>query len=173
MSRRFYTLDVFTESPLAGNPLAVVLDADDLSEERMQAIAREFNLAETVFVCQPRDPVNTARIRIFTVATELPFAGHPTVGSAVLLASLHAPEMMRSSGGVRIALEEKAGLVPCDVVQLKSGARRGRSSPPRSFRSGGPSRAMPRSSPAPSVLMQQRWDLTGMRCRSGIPASAM
>jgi trans-2,3-dihydro-3-hydroxyanthranilate isomerase len=124
MSRRYYTLDVFTETPLAGNPLAVVLDADDLSGAQMQAIAREFNLAETVFVCMPRDPVNTARIRIFTIGAELPFAGHPIVGTAILLARLNAPEMMRSSGGVRIALEEMAGLVPCDVSQRANGVAR-------------------------------------------------
>ena len=63
MRRRFSTLDVFTDTPLAGNPLAVVLDSDGLDGERMQAIAREFNLSETVFVMPPRDPINTARIR--------------------------------------------------------------------------------------------------------------
>jgi trans-2,3-dihydro-3-hydroxyanthranilate isomerase len=124
MSHRFYTLDVFTEKPLAGNPLAVVLDADDLSGDQMQAIAREFNLAETVFVLTPRDPVNTARIRIFTVGTELPFAGHPTVGAAVLLAKIHAPDMARGAGGIRIALEEKVGLVGCDVRSAAEGAMR-------------------------------------------------
>jgi trans-2,3-dihydro-3-hydroxyanthranilate isomerase len=86
LARRFYTLDVFTETALAGNPLAVVLDAAGLDDARMQAIAAEFNLSETVFVFEPRDPVNTARVRIFTPTRELPFAGHPTVGAAALLA---------------------------------------------------------------------------------------
>jgi trans-2,3-dihydro-3-hydroxyanthranilate isomerase len=121
VSHRYFTLDVFTSTPLAGNPLAVVLDADDLSSDAMLAIAGEFNLSETVFVCTPRDPVNTARIRIFCVTHEMPFAGHPTVGSAVLIATLRAPAMLNASGGLRIVLEEEAGLVPCDVRRLQSG----------------------------------------------------
>lgn len=84
MTRRYFILDVFTEVAFAGNPLAVVLDGDGLDDVAMQAIAREFNLSETVFVREPRDPVNTAAIRIFTPASELPFAGHPTVGTAAL-----------------------------------------------------------------------------------------
>src|SRR3954462_13417389 len=86
MRRRFATLDVFTRQPLAGNPLAVVFEAEGLDDERMQAIAREFNLSETVFVLPPDDSRQRARLRIFTPARELPFAGHPTVGTAVLLA---------------------------------------------------------------------------------------
>src|ERR1051326_3937051 len=88
MARRFCTLDVFTRTRFAGNPLAVVLEADGLDAARMQRIAREFNLSETVFVFPPEDPAHRARLRIFTPAAELPFAGHPTVGPAVLLASL-------------------------------------------------------------------------------------
>ncbi|MDE2018064.1 MAG: PhzF family phenazine biosynthesis protein [Hyphomicrobiales bacterium] len=114
MRRAFHTLDVFTTERFAGNPLAVVLDAQGLDGAAMQRIAREFNLAETVFVLEPRDPVNTARLRIFTPTRELPFAGHPTVGAAALIAQLRAPEMLRS-GGLRIALEEEVGLVGCDV----------------------------------------------------------
>ena len=79
MARRFHTLDVFTETALAGNPLAVVLDAEGLDDTCMQAIAAEFNVSETVFVFEPRDAVNSARVRIFTPKRELPFAGHPTV----------------------------------------------------------------------------------------------
>ena len=81
MPRHFYTLDVFTDRALAGNPLAVVLDAQGLTDVAMQAIAREFNLAETVFVLPPQDPHQRAKLRIFTPARELPFAGHPTVGA--------------------------------------------------------------------------------------------
>ncbi|MGL4241793.1 MAG: PhzF family phenazine biosynthesis protein [Beijerinckiaceae bacterium] len=114
MSRRFHTLDVFTGTKFAGNPLAVVHDSDGLDTAAMQAIAKEFNLAETVFVLPPDDPVNTAKIRIFTPGVELPFAGHPTVGAGVILATLHAPEHM-SGAGVVIAIEEKIGLVRCDV----------------------------------------------------------
>jgi trans-2,3-dihydro-3-hydroxyanthranilate isomerase len=107
MPRRFYTLDVFTDTPLAGNPLAVVLDSEGLDGARMQAIAREFNLAETVFVAPPADTRHRASLRIFTPGRELPFAGHPTVGTAALLALL-------DGGNDQIfGLEEKAGIVPC------------------------------------------------------------
>jgi trans-2,3-dihydro-3-hydroxyanthranilate isomerase len=118
LKRRFFTLDVFTNTPFAGNPLAVVLDSEGLDTTAMQRIAAEFNLSETVFVLPPRDPVNTAALRIFTVSVELPFAGHPTVGSAVLLAQLRAPEMLKGAGGLRIVLEEQGGNVPCDVRSI-------------------------------------------------------
>ena len=109
MRRRFVTLDVFTSRRLTGNPLAVVLDPDGLDTAAMQAIAREFNLSETVFVLPPDAPAHRAKLRIFTPARELPFAGHPTVGTAVLLARL--------DGGVtgEIVLEEAIGPVRCDV----------------------------------------------------------
>jgi trans-2,3-dihydro-3-hydroxyanthranilate isomerase len=122
--RRFHTLDVFTDHALAGNPLAVVHDSQGLDTARMQAITREFNLSETVFVLPPDDPVNTAKIRIFTPGSELPFAGHPTVGTAVLLAQLRAPEMVNRSGIV-IALEEKIGLVKVEVSKRPDRAARG------------------------------------------------
>ena len=90
MSRyRFHTLDVFTDTPFGGNPLAVVLDADGLGSERMQTIAGEFNLSETVFVLNPQKAgCNRRKLRIFTPQAELPFAGHPTVGTSYLLARL-------------------------------------------------------------------------------------
>ena len=88
MRRRFVTLDVFTDRPFAGNPLAVVLEAERLDDAAMQAIAREFNLSETVFVLPATDARHRARLRIFTPARELPFAGHPTVGTAVLLGQI-------------------------------------------------------------------------------------
>jgi len=119
MRRAFHTLDVFTETPLAGNPLAVVLDSQGLDDARMQSIAREFNLAETVFVSEPKNPVNTAAVRIFTPVRELPFAGHPTVGTAVLLAHLRAPELLKSED-LRIVLEEKVGDVVC-VARHRAG----------------------------------------------------
>ena len=121
MRRQFYTLDVFTDVALAGNPLAVVLDSEGLDDARMQAIAREFNLAETVFVKEPRNPVNTARLRIFTPARELPFAGHPTVGTAVLLAHLRAPELLARED-LRIVLEEQVGDVVCVARHRKGKA---------------------------------------------------
>jgi trans-2,3-dihydro-3-hydroxyanthranilate isomerase len=112
MRRAYCLLDVFTDTPLAGNPLAVVLDADGFDDARMQAIAREFNLPETVFVFPPRDPVNTAALRIFTPGRELPFAGHPTVGAAALVAHLRAPQMLAAQD-LRLVLEEQVGDVVC------------------------------------------------------------
>lgn len=85
MKLPYYLLDVFTRDRLSGNPLAVVLKADELSGARMQSIAREFNLSETVFVLAPQNERHNARLRIFSPVTEMPFAGHPTVGATVLL----------------------------------------------------------------------------------------
>jgi trans-2,3-dihydro-3-hydroxyanthranilate isomerase len=115
MNRRFITLDVFTSERFAGNPLAVVLDAEGLDDARMQTIAKEFNLSETVFVFTPKNPHQRADIRIFTVARELPFAGHPTVGTAVLLALL---DRNGEPGAVAFGLKEKVGIVPC-VAEVK------------------------------------------------------
>jgi trans-2,3-dihydro-3-hydroxyanthranilate isomerase len=81
----YAVVDVFTDRAFAGNPLAVVLDADRLSTEQMQSLAREFNLSETTFVLPPTTDEATYRARIFTATTELPFAGHPSVGTAWLL----------------------------------------------------------------------------------------
>lgn len=111
MARRFVTLDVFTSQRLAGNPLAVVLDAEGLDTAAMQAIAREFALSETVFVLPPTDGAYRARLRIFTPTRELPFAGHPTVGAAVLLARLDGVSNERD-----IVVEEAVGPVHCRVV---------------------------------------------------------
>src|SRR5271168_3340221 len=85
MQRHYVTVDVFTNRAFGGNPLAVVLDAEGLSAIQMQAIAREFNYAETTFVLPPSATVHTAHVRIFTPRTEVPFAGHPNVGTAVVL----------------------------------------------------------------------------------------
>lgn len=122
MRLAYHLLDVFTEGPLAGNPLAVVPDADGLDAAQMQAIAREFNLSETAFVVAPRDPVHTARLRIFTPTQELPFAGHPTVGAACLIAQLRAPDMLGRQP-LRLVLEEQAGAVVCEVVRLQGAPR--------------------------------------------------
>jgi trans-2,3-dihydro-3-hydroxyanthranilate isomerase len=116
MQLTFYTLDVFTNRRFGGNPLAVVLDADALSAEQMQTITREFNLSETIFVMKPENSANTARVRIFFPGGEMPFAGHPTVGCAVLLA-----EMKYKAGcsfETEIRLEENAGLVPVKVSRI-------------------------------------------------------
>src|SRR6266852_3200091 len=109
MRRRFFTLDVFTNRRFAGNPLAVVLDAEGLDPVAMQAVAREFNHPETVFVFVPAASVHhRARLRIFTPAAELPFAGHPTVGTAVLLGLRDGV-----AAGSEFVLEEGIGGVRC------------------------------------------------------------
>jgi trans-2,3-dihydro-3-hydroxyanthranilate isomerase len=110
MRRRFVTLDVFTDKRFAGNPLAVVLEPDGLDTAAMQTIAREFNLSETVFVQPPENKAHRAKLRIFTPGRELPFAGHPTVGAAVLLGRLDGGGNERA-----FILEENIGLVPCRV----------------------------------------------------------
>jgi trans-2,3-dihydro-3-hydroxyanthranilate isomerase len=118
MRLAYHILDVFTDKPLSGNPLAVLTEADGLDDAAMQAIAREFNLSETVFVLPPRDPVHTARLRIFTPALELPFAGHPTIGAACLIAQLRAPDMIGRQP-LRLVLEEQAGAIVCEVSRNK------------------------------------------------------
>jgi trans-2,3-dihydro-3-hydroxyanthranilate isomerase len=115
----YYVLDVFTTERFGGNPLGVVLDADGLDGPRMQTLAREFNLSETVFVLKPSNPAHTARVRIFTPAAELPFAGHPTVGTAALLAELRSPAAQGDNEAL-IVLEEEIGLVRVGV-RLRQG----------------------------------------------------
>lgn len=107
MRRRFITLDVFTRRRFAGNPLGMVFDSEGLDTEAMQTIAREIGHPETVFMLPPQDSRHKAAMRIFTPASELPFAGHPTVGAAVGLA--------RASGGGRqnLVIEEQVGPVSC------------------------------------------------------------
>ncbi|MXQ10104.1 PhzF family phenazine biosynthesis protein [Microvirga makkahensis] len=123
MARRFITLDVFTSERFTGNPLAVVLEAEGLDDGQMQTIAKEFNLSETVFVFPPTDPHQRADIRIFTPGRELPFAGHPTVGTAVLLALL---DQNGEPGAVAFGLKEKIGIVSCaaEVKDTVSGEAR-------------------------------------------------
>ncbi len=114
LSRPYAILDVFTDTPLQGNALAVVLDAAGIEDSRMQAIAREFNLSETVFVLPPENPVHSARLRIFTPSRELPFAGHPTVGSAVLLA-LRKVADGAPGNEMMLLLEETVGAIRCGL----------------------------------------------------------
>ncbi len=113
--RRYAILDVFTDRALAGNPLAVVLDGEGLDTQRMQAIAGEFNLSETVFLFPPSRPGTSAKVRIFTPARELPFAGHPTVGTAVLLATDRLDGVTRETDAM-VVLEEEIGIVRCGCV---------------------------------------------------------
>lgn len=114
MQLRFHTLDVFTDRRFGGNPLAVVHEADGLDAETMQAIARELNLSETVFILKTELPAHSARVRIFTPSKELPFAGHPTVGAAVLLAELKAPSHNGESDAI-VVLEQNIGTVRVGV----------------------------------------------------------
>ncbi len=116
MKRHFTTVDVFTGRPFGGNPLAVVTDAQGLSTEQMQAIAAEFNLAETSFVLPPKDPAHTAEVRIFTPKAEMPFAGHPNVGTAFVLARA-GESYGRPVSGDRLVFEEKAGLVRMELTR--------------------------------------------------------
>ena len=116
MKLPFTTYDVFTARPFGGNPLAIVEEADGLSDAQMQVIAREFNLSETIFVLKPKDPANTASVRIFFPTAEIPFAGHPTIGCAIHLASRkYKPGC---SFETEIRLEEVAGLVPVRVSRI-------------------------------------------------------
>jgi trans-2,3-dihydro-3-hydroxyanthranilate isomerase len=121
--RRYAILDVFTEKAFTGNPLAVVIDCDGLDGARMQAIAREFNLSETVFVGTPENRRHSARLRIFTPLQELTFAGHPTIGAAVLLALDDAGDSPGAHEAV-LLLEEKIGPVRCGVFLKGAGAGR-------------------------------------------------
>jgi len=114
MSRNYAILDVFTQTPLEGNPLAVVLDSDGLTDDAMQKIAAEFHLSETAFVFPPEREPHTASIRIFTPQEELPFAGHPTIGTAILLATDRGNP---GSADSLLLLEEKVGSIRC-VVEL-------------------------------------------------------
>jgi len=120
MPRPYAIFDVFTDTALAGNQLAIVSEADDLSSEAMQAIAREFNLAETVFVLKATNPAHSAKLRIFTPARELPFAGHPTVGTAIHLAMKRFGDVDREMDAV-VVVEEEVGIVRCGVKLLPGG----------------------------------------------------
>src|SRR5947199_224391 len=118
MRLQFETVDVFTAERFSGNPLAAVLNAEGLSSERMQNIAAEFNLAETTFVLPPKDGAHTAEVRIFTPRAEMPFAGHPNIGTAFVLARAGA-SYGRTIVGDHLIFEETAGLVP--ITLLKDG----------------------------------------------------
>jgi len=114
LKRRLYQLDVFTAKPFAGNPLAVITDGDNLSRPQMQAIAREMNLSETVFVQRPTNNRALARLRIFTTTRELPLAGHPVIGTWFLLAELGV--VPASEGQVQIQQQTGAGILPVEIT---------------------------------------------------------
>lgn len=128
MPRPYALLDVFTTTPLAGNPLAIVSNAEDLTETQMQAIAKEFNLSETVFITKPLDENNHITIRIFTPVYEMPFAGHPIIGTACYLAMQN--ETVRNSQP--ITLHVPLGPVPSDITVDASGIIKARLTAPQS-----------------------------------------
>jgi trans-2,3-dihydro-3-hydroxyanthranilate isomerase len=111
----YLTLDVFTDRPFAGNPLAVFPDARGMSAKQMQQLAREFNYSESTFVLPPRNRRHTARVRIFNPNDELPFAGHPNVGTAYALALL--AQRKRKKLAQTLLFEEDAGLVAVDLLR--------------------------------------------------------
>ena len=113
MEHRYHTLDVFTTTRFEGNPVAVFTDGDSLSNDEMQAIAREMNLAETVFVQKPTDERALARLRIFTTQQELKLAGHPVIGTWFLLAGLGV--VPAQEGGVHIMQQTGAGVLPVEI----------------------------------------------------------
>jgi trans-2,3-dihydro-3-hydroxyanthranilate isomerase len=116
MGYHYYICDVFTDTRFGGNQLAVLPEADGLSDQRMQQIAREFNFSETTFVF-PSEAGHTRRVRIFTPTAELPFAGHPNIGTAFVLAT--AGEFGTIDTSITVTFEEKAGLVPIDIRKHK------------------------------------------------------
>ena len=116
---RFVTADVFTDQPFGGNQLAVFPDARGIPEERLQDVTREFNFSETTFVYPPSDPRHTRRVRIFTPGAELPFAGHPTVGTAHVLAAIG--EIPLTGDATEIVFEEGVG--PMRVSIRSEGGR--------------------------------------------------
>src|SRR5216110_3941077 len=123
----FVQLDVFTQTPLEGNPLAIFTDAQGLSDGEMQALAREMNLSETTFIL-PRDAATESRegkkVRIFTVEEELPFAGHPTLGTALHLYASEADS--NSNKSAQITLDLKAGKIPVRFTANSDNAGRNR-----------------------------------------------
>ncbi len=117
-SYQFYTVDVFTDQVFGGNQLAVFPKAEGLTDQQMQMIARELNLSETTFVFPPEDPNNTRKVRIFTPGAELPFAGHPTLGTAHVLVA--AGEVATNGAVTEIVVEEAVGPIPVSIPKRDS-----------------------------------------------------
>jgi trans-2,3-dihydro-3-hydroxyanthranilate isomerase len=130
MKYRYYTCDVFTETRFGGNPLAVLPKAEGLSEHQMQQITREFNFSETAFVF-PAKAGHTRHVRIFTPGGEVPFAGHPNVGTAFVLAS--AGEFGEIDSSLTVTFEEEAGLVPVTIYREQGAAMRCEVAAPQSL----------------------------------------
>ena len=136
MRRRYVTVDVFTAAVFGGNPLAVVLDAEGLQTSQMQSIATEFNYSETTFVLPPREQAHAAQVRIFTPRTEIAFAGHPTVGTAVVLA--RELETRGASPADALVLEEGVGPVPVRLMRTGGAVTGAEFQAPRALELGAP-----------------------------------
>jgi len=153
VSLDFTIVDVFSDRAFGGNQLAVFPSAEGISDATMQQLAREFNFAETTFVLPPLDPAHTCRVRIFTPRAELPFAGHPTVGTAAVLASLDGG---RGGAERRFVLEE--GIGPVTVVTDGRGARFHLWSPDReTARESPPTAAVARALSLPETAVVRSW----------------
>jgi trans-2,3-dihydro-3-hydroxyanthranilate isomerase len=160
MRYRFLTCDVFTERRFGGNQLAVLPDAHGLAEAAMQAIAAEFNYSETTFVLPPSDPRHLARVRIFTPSFEMPFAGHPTVGTALVLAWLG-----RVPAKGELVLEELAGPVPVRLRPSDGPATFAEFSAPQVATHGEPL-------PAPPLAAALGLDTADLVTSEGMPCTA-
>ena len=132
MKLEFVTVDVFTDRQFGGNPLAVVPDARGLTSAQMQAIAAEFNLSETTFVLPPLDSAHTAHVRIFTPRAELPFAGHPNIGTAFVIAGAVASAASPIAGDM-LTFEEKTGIVRIKLLRGRSGVTGARLAAPQNL----------------------------------------
>ncbi|HVG52044.1 MAG TPA: PhzF family phenazine biosynthesis protein [Xanthobacteraceae bacterium] len=132
MQLHFVTVDVFADNQFGGNPLAVVLNAQGLETAQMQSIANEFNLAETTFVLPPKDAANTAHVRIFTPKAEMPFAGHPNVGTAFVLAQV-GESYGKLIADDEVRFEEKAGLVRIEFLKTRKSVTGARLAAPQPF----------------------------------------
>lgn len=161
---RYFTCDVFTDRRFCGNPLAVLPEAQGLTDAQMQAIAREFNYSETTFVLPADEPRHAARVRIFTPGGELPFAGHPTIGTAFVLATIGA----LPAAAQEIVFEEGVGPVPVSIRRdggCVVGARLSVAKLPE----GGPPAPLP-AALAPMLSLDEDDVLAGAACWScGVP----
>ncbi len=118
MNYKYYTCDVFTNRRFGGNQLAVIPDATGLTDDQMQQIAREFNFSESTFILPPTKG-QTQSVRIFTPSQEVPFAGHPNIGTAFVLATIN--DLIGNDNHIEVVFEEKAGFVPVTIQRDKEG----------------------------------------------------
>ena len=169
MRHRYLTADVFTESIFGGNQLAVFPDGRGLATDQMQRTAREFNFSETVFVLPPDSPRHTRRLRIFTPQEEIPFAGHPTIGTAFVLASIG--DLPLDGEWTRVVFEEGAGPVPVTIQMIDGRPRYARLTSPRLPEVGPPTPPVAdlaaMLSLDPSDLLEEPWTPQGVSC--GLP----